>query len=202
MDDTVCKCKKMGSGKSLICLVVGTWCLFFTSGVKAQEATNTLLVGHSIGDVGIKYDYQVATFRFSMERDVGFLDGDGVRWFLQPQINRIRSVVDPRENVDESGWEFGVSPGLSFRIFRISDWLQFDLGAAVGPHFITASQVRQRKGFIFSDLLFSSLSVQCTEEIAIVGNVGFRHLSNARLRLPNAGINTFLGSVGIRWTVD
>ena len=67
-----------------------------------------------------------------------------------------------------------------------------------GPHFITAEVSRQANGFIFSDNLALGSFVKLSEKDLFL-NLQFkiRHLSNAELKNPNAGINTWNVMVGL-----
>jgi hypothetical protein len=68
-----------------------------------------------------------------------------------------------------------------------------------GPHFITADLPRQAKGFIFSDNLAVGFFKGVNQKKGLFLNVQFRvrHISNAGLKLPNAGVNTLNVLVGL-----
>lgn len=109
---------------------------------------------------------------------------------FEPQFNTITIKDWNRANENIKSEEFGLNIGLkhSYQIFSFLDIVLF---ISTGPHFINAETVRQSKHFIFSDNLGMGLKMKISSRLNIEAQYRLRHLSNAQLKLPNAGINTF-----------
>ena len=67
-----------------------------------------------------------------------------------------------------------------------------------GPHFITADVKRQAKGFIFSDNAALGF-MKSLEKKALFLNfqMRWRHISNAGLKDPNGGVDSWNVLIGI-----
>lgn len=115
---------------------------------------------------------------------------DFVAWYVEPQFNLVRT---PRP------WdiEFGTNMGIRNYI-KINDGLFFYQMLGSGPHYITAVVKRQANGFIFSDNLAVGAFTRLTRKNLFL-NLQFRirHLSNAELKNPNGGINTWNVLIGL-----
>jgi hypothetical protein len=111
-------------------------------------------------------------------------------WYFEPQFNLVRT---PRP----LDIEFGANLGLRNYIRINNNFLLYQMLGS-GPHFITAEVSRQANGFIFSDNLALGSFVRLSEKDLFL-NLQFkiRHLSNAELKNPNAGINTWNVMVGL-----
>jgi hypothetical protein len=114
-----------------------------------------------------------------------------VTLLVQPQFNPVGNLPGQSQFT----WEAGVNFGIAYE-FLISEQIGIlYAGAGIGPHFINIETNHQANGFIFSDNLFVGMH-------QFVGNrswfltyeIKLRHISNAGLQNPNAGIdNVFLG---------
>lgn len=114
---------------------------------------------------------------------------DFLAWYAEPQVNPVESTG---KNPD---WEFGLNLGLRNYI-RINDgfYLYQQLGS--GPHFISARLERQARGFIFSDNLIFGGMVRLKNSNFLNLQFGIRHISNANLKLPNRGVNSYVIRLG------
>jgi hypothetical protein len=112
-------------------------------------------------------------------------------FYLEPQFNLV-ATVRPLDI------EFGTNIGLRYyQQLSPRFYLYQMLGS--GPHYITADLPRQAKGFIFSDNLAVGFFKGVNQKKGLFLNVQFRvrHISNAGLKLPNAGVNTLNVLVGL-----
>jgi hypothetical protein len=110
---------------------------------------------------------------------------------VQPQFNPVGNLPGQPQFT----WEAGVNLGLAYEYLIHENVGILYAGAGIGPHFINVETSQQANGFIFSDNLFVGMH-------QFVGNrswfltyeLKLRHISNAGLQNPNAGIdNVFLG---------
>lgn len=112
-----------------------------------------------------------------------------------PQFNltRLRPVDDMP--VLKNGYEFGLNCGLVFRYSPLQK-LGVYAGVSAGPHYVSATPIRQARGFIFSDNAFGGMNLKSAKNTWIDLRIGFRHISNAGLREPNGGVNNLMLSGG------
>jgi Lipid A 3-O-deacylase (PagL) len=120
---------------------------------------------------------------------------DFVSWYAQPQFNFVKATsVEPR-NFD---YEFGLNLGIRNYV-HISDRFYFFQMLGSGPHYISAHLQRQATGFIFSDNLALGGLVQLHEGRFLYLQGGIRHISNANIKIPNRGVNSWVVVLGYSW---
>lgn len=93
--------------------------------------------------------------------------------------------------------DFDVAMNLTFElVLKIfgSGGVLFSIGS--GPSYQSSESIVQAKGFIFSNNISTGLSIPIGQ-VKIVPSVRFRHLSNARTKSPNQGIDNFVAVVGM-----
>ena len=112
---------------------------------------------------------------------------------LAPQINPVWYFPD-----SGASWEAGVNLGFEYRV-RLGHFAPY-LAIGVGPHYFPTRTARQARGFIFSDNFtagFHYLVDYGAQPYFIHTEFTFRHLSNAEIRSPNAGVNNYLMTFGV-----
>jgi hypothetical protein len=126
------------------------------------------------------------SWQFGKEERKSFL-----AFYLEPQFN----LVATRRPVDI---EFGTNIGVRF-YQKVSPTFYLYQMLGSGPHYITADLPRQAKGFIFSDNLALGAYTRISAKKSLYLNLQFRirHISNAGIKLPNAGVNTLNFLVGL-----
>lgn len=100
---------------------------------------------------------------------------------------------------DKNYYEFGFNIRLGFN-FSISpkDVISTKIGS--GPHYISVETEKQAKGFTFSDYYLITIKRslnKAVKPILIEFEFGYRHLSNAGLKVPNRSISNFIFGLGI-----
>ena len=147
---------------------------------------------------GLDVDYFYEVYLFQYQYYFTLLGKE--KWALeiitQPQFNLSRFNEFNDSPTITRGHEFGLNAGLLVRGIFLSDLLSPYLFISTGPHYISGVPERQSPGFIFSDNLFSGLSIRLQESFYLDLRFGFRHISNAGLKNPNGGINTFVVNIG------
>jgi len=154
------------------------------------RTTGALLgVGHEI-NIDTKYipiffmgDF---SWQFGKERRKDFLS-----FYMQPQFN----LVLTEKPLDI---EFGTNIGIRYHQ-KLSPGFYLYQMLGAGPHYITADLPRQARGFIFSDNLGIGFYKSVRRKDPLFLNVQFvvRHISNASLKQPNAGVNTLNLMLGL-----
>ena len=111
--------------------------------------------------------------------------------YLEPQFVWAHFSPDRKKE-----FEFGTNVGLEYR-FHLSDRTSLTGAIGTGPHYISVETPQQATGFIFSDNFTFGIRQK-------VGNSGtnlhlqtrFRHISNANLKKPNKGIDSWFLLMG------
>lgn len=114
------------------------------------------------------------------------------RWFVvtEPQFNLF--MQDRRVE----HFETGINLGLQHRWYMTStSWFYAQI--STGPHYISLHSERQAGGFIFSDNFAAGLSFKFINQLRTEVQYRFRHLSNASIKRPNAGINNHFLMFGL-----
>jgi hypothetical protein len=113
--------------------------------------------------------------------------------YTEPQFNLVFNKKGPGSKTD---LEFGVNIGFE-HMYPLKKNIYTYILIGAGPHFITVHTVKQARGFIFSDNFGAGFYFFNKKSLAL--NLGFRlrHLSNANIKSPNGGINTFNYYIGI-----
>jgi Lipid A 3-O-deacylase (PagL) len=135
------------------------------------------------------YYYRVTFYQLQYYFTVSDKKTFGIDILAQPQYNLTKyKPYDDATNYLE-GYEAGINIGLLLRKKISNDRLSFYLLLSVGPHYASATPHRQSNGFLFSDNLDGGLNFRLYKKLYFDIRPGFRHISNARIKLPNAGVN-------------
>lgn len=95
-------------------------------------------------------------------------------------------------------FEFGLNVRLGLN-FQLSDKDVLSGKIGSGPHYITYEAYRQTKGFIFSDYFLGTYkrSIGSSKDKFVMEiELGYRHISNAGLKLPNGSLSDFIVGFG------
>lgn len=151
-----------------------------------------------LGDKKYDYDYDVDIYRVNIYRRLF----DKTNWkgtvLISPQYNRTYFFNETESDFID-GYEYGVNLGFIMH-YKLSNFLPYVL-ISLGPHFISGAPDRQVSGFIFSDNGQLGLEYRLTNDVYVDLFFGFRHLSNASLKQPNDGINSFLFGAGLSFDI-
>ena len=107
--------------------------------------------------------------------------------FLEPQFNPVFG--------HETSFEAGAGIGLKYR-YPLTDVFSVYGLASTGFLFITGDTVDQADGFNFAHTLGGGINVHIMPGAALDLGFRVRHVSNADLREPNCGIDTYFGTIG------
>ncbi len=111
--------------------------------------------------------------------------------FLEPQFNTVLG--------HETSFEAGVGIGLKYR-YPLTDVFSVYGLASTGFLFITGDTVDQADGFNFAHTLGGGINVHIMPGAALDLGFRVRHVSNADIREPNCGIDTYMGTIGFMIT--
>ena len=107
--------------------------------------------------------------------------------FLEPQVNAVFGA--------DTGIEAGLGIGLKYRYPLNEAFSVYGL-YSTGFVFITPYTVDQANGFNFANAAGAGLNVRVMHGASLDLGVRFRHVSNADLRDPNCGIDSYFGTIG------
>lgn len=112
--------------------------------------------------------------------------------YLEPQFVWVH--FSPKTKKE---WEFGANLGLEYRL-NVSGRTALSAAIGSGPHFITVDTKLQSKGFIFSDNFTAGLHQKLGDSgFNLDLKCRFRHISNANLKRPNTGIDSWFVIAGL-----
>jgi hypothetical protein len=180
--------------------------LFFANG-KAQSDSSFLKTSKHFQTIGglvgwgnsfsKNTNYQVYYFMFDYSRSFKIpKKKDFFAWYAEPQFNLVTDSYTPKSEINRD-YEFGLNLGLRNYV-KINDGFYFYQMLGSGPHYISAKVGRQASGFIFSDNLAVGTLFRLAQQHILV-NVQYvqRHISNANLKSPNGGVNSYNFMVGL-----
>lgn len=165
--------------------------------VSAQvSSSNFRTLGGSIGFAPGRNNINYDVLLFSVDYSQSFKTPKKksfLTWYAQPQFNLVKAAGTPKNALD---YEFGLNLGIRNYIKVNDDLYIYDMICS-GPHFMSAIMPLQARGFLFSDnLAFGSL-ICIKQKYFLRLQAGIRHLSNAGIKEPNKGIDSFLFMVGL-----
>ena len=146
--------------------------------------------------LSVNYEYEVVFFQAQYSYAFHRRPTWGLEVLVQPQYNRTTYRPIDVWAPFEDGHEYGLNVGIVIRKNFFDDLLSIYFLGSVGPHYISGAPQRQQEGFIFSDNLFIGASVRLYKSFYIDLRPGFRHISNAGIDQPSAGINNVVFSGG------
>jgi len=128
------------------------------------------------------------------------LGADMKRWFPSLANNRgvLTAFLEPQFNPvfgHETSIEAGAGIGLKYR-YPLSDIFSVYGLFSTGILFITGDTVDQADGFNFSHTVGVGMNIYIMPGAALDLGFRVRHVSNADLREPNCGIDTYFGTIG------
>lgn len=108
--------------------------------------------------------------------------------YFEPQFN---PVIHPGNDL-----EFGLGVGLQYQ-YPVATFLSLYANASTGPHYVTVDTTDQADGFIFANYVGAGGYFFLNKNTAVNAGYKFRHMSNARTREPNGGLDSHFGVIGV-----
>jgi hypothetical protein len=173
----------------------------FCSVVNAQDSTKPKLfktIGGVVGwgnsmmkGTGYQVYYIVGDYSSSFKAPK---KKDFLAWYAEPQFNFVKGDYTKKGSLD---YEFGLNLGIRNYV-KINEGFYFYQMLGSGPHYISAKVGRQASGFIFSDNLALGTFLRLNQK-GLFLNFQYvqRHISNAGLKDPNGGVNSYNFVIGL-----
>jgi hypothetical protein len=145
---------------------------------------------HSIA-LNTDYYYQVKFYQLQYSIAISRKKNFGIELLAQPQYNTTKYKMYPHDDTKDylTGYEYGLNIGFLFRKNVANDLLSFYMMLSSGPHYASGTPHRQANGFMFSNNLCAGIDVRTYKSLYLDIRPGIRHISNAKFRIPNAGLN-------------
>jgi opacity protein-like surface antigen len=117
------------------------------------------------------------------------------RSIVQFQVEPFLSLVTKPDNNLETGVSFWLKMGLLPETSRLQPY--FKLGA--GLLYMTQHTLEQSTQFNFTEQLAAGFHYSLSKNTSLTLEGRWRHLSNARIKSPNSGINSYFVLTGISY---
>jgi len=154
---------------------------------------------HSIA-LNTTYYYQVKFYQLQYYHTLSRKKTFGIDLLFQPQYNTTKYKQFDTVTNYLCGHELGLNVGFLFRKNTNSDQWSFYLCLSSGPHYASGTPHRQANGFLFSNNIFGGVNLRLYKSLYADVRTGIRHISNAKFRIPNAGINNLTVNEGVLWS--
>lgn len=145
----------------------------------------------------VNYDYQLILLQPQIYYRFYARKLHAVEMLLLPQVNASFWTDNKQSGVLKRDFEFGLNWGLVLRqMFAGKNAGVYSL-ITTGPHYVSDVPQRQSPGFLFASQLGAGFTLKLTESASIDIRTSYRHISNAGLKEPNAGVESWLFLAGI-----
>ncbi len=159
------------------------------------------LLGNSSHSIALNTDYyyQVKFYQLQYSIAISRKKTFGIELLVQPQYNTTKYKMYPHDDTKDylTGYEYGLNIGFLFRKNVAKDLLSFYMMLSTGPHYASGTPHRQANGFLFSNNLCAGIDLRIYKMLYLDVRPGIRHISNAKLRIPNAGLNDITLTEGL-----
>lgn len=165
-----------------------------------QGSKNKLSFSYNYGSqslLSVDYEYRVHLFNIHYYRKFFAKKSWGIDGMLNPQFGEILYKSEPDATIAEVGQEIGLNGGVLLYKNIFKDRLSLYVMLSAGPHFVSGAPSRQSGGFIFADNALAGFLLNVDSHCFLMLGGGIRHISNAKLKYPNGGINTTMVQVGV-----
>ncbi len=189
----------------LVTFVFGLCFIVFFMPVKTQAQNspnliveNGVVVAYGNGFIGESHQrYKISSFIFH----IGLRAHTIFPSFIPQTKGKLTLYLEPQYNVVDKpsgNYEIGVGVGFEYRFNLIKGSDGYVLLGS-GLHYISFDSKQQSGGFNFNDNIGCGLYIFTSKDTAINIGFRFRHISNANIRMPNEGINSYLFTGGYSW---
>lgn len=172
---------------------------FFTASFLAGQATvsssTEISFGYPIVQERLPEKYSYNPLFFTARFPIFNNKKRKLFFYAEPQA---AVTIPPKEFT--TAFEMGINLGLKY-VFWESDKIMLAAAIGAGPHYLSLETSLQHKGFLFSDNIELAYYQLLNKDMGMHFKTRFRHLSNANLKKPNLGIDTFFLVVGVFWKI-
>lgn len=146
--------------------------------------------------LNVNYAYRAHLFQLQYYSPIFSRNNFALEMVAQPQYNLTSFNNTAPKIFNNRGYELGFNLGILARKHFLEKSGSLYILVSSGPHYVSGVPSRQAKGFIFSDNILCGITIKTGSSTWLDFRNGIRHISNASVKQPNAGINNFVTSVG------
>ncbi|NNF34214.1 MAG: hypothetical protein HKN68_08900 [Saprospiraceae bacterium] len=174
------------------------------SDVNGQSFTKWSLE-YSQGDqrwLDVRYYYNATIIGASYQQSID--DSGRWRWsyYINPHYVNAEFLFNLLSSAPDDAYEIGIGLGIKGTYDIISKKVILGFSLQTGPHYLSDAPERQIPGLLFSNQFKLGIELKLTPELGLEPFVGFRHMSNGEMRLPNGGINNRLYGIALTRTIE
>ncbi|MBS3946331.1 MAG: acyloxyacyl hydrolase [Melioribacter sp.] len=152
-------------------------------------------------DFKVDYSYEIFFAQFHYMYSILYKNPWEVSLILQTEYGITYYKPNKKFQANMRSHEIGMGAGFIFSFNLINDFISTYFLVSTGPHYSQKSPDRQVSGFMFNSNLDIGVIIYMQNNLSFDIRTGFRHLSNANLKIPNGGINNWIISFGILYNL-
>lgn len=152
-------------------------------------------------DLKVDYSYEIFFAQFHYLHSILNNYPWEIALILQTEYGITYYKPNKNFQVNLRSQEIGMGAGVIFSYNLVDDLLNTYFLVSTGPHYSQKSPDRQISGFMFNSNLDIGVIIYMQNNLSFDIRTGFRHLSNANLKIPNGGINNWIISFGILYNL-
>lgn len=152
-------------------------------------------------DLKVDYSYEIFFVQFHYVHSILNNYPWEIALILQTEYGITYYKPNKNFQVNLRSQEIGMGAGVIFSYNLINDLLNTYFLVSTGPHYSHKSPERQVSGFMFNSNMDIGVNIYMQNNLSFDIRTGFRHLSNANLKIPNGGINNWIISFGILYNL-
>lgn len=182
------------------------WLLFFSAiDTEVQgQSFSKWSIEYSQGDqrwLDVRYYYNATIIGVSYQQSID--DSGRWRWayVINPHYVKAEFLFNLLSSAPDEAYEIGIGLGIKGTYDMVREKVILGFSLQTGPHYLSDAPERQIPGMLFSNQFKLGIELKLTPELGLEPFVGFRHMSNGKVRLPNGGINNRLYGIALTKTL-
>ncbi|MDO8897661.1 MAG: acyloxyacyl hydrolase [Bacteroidales bacterium] len=144
----------------------------------------------------VNYRYRIVMIQPQFYYSLFKKDFLELEMLFQPQFNTTIFGEEKTNFSQNAGIEFGLNFGPLLRLKPKNSVVSYYASISVGPHYVSGAPSRQSSGFVFLGNAFGGINVLLGEILSLDLRAGYRHISNAGIKEPNAGVENVFLNIG------
>ena len=148
------------------------------------------------------YQYKISSILIDIRKSLTGNESSQLLLSLCPQFGRSSFLFDSQSVETVSGTELGIGIYLVYNRKIANSDFSYYIRGGTGPHYLSEAPERQIPGFVFSNFVDIGITIKISDQFRLSANGGLRHMSNAKLRHPNGGLNNVIYGLGLNYILN
>ncbi len=148
-------------------------------------------------DLKVPYIYEVQLFEIDYFLPL-YINSS---WSIESHLRLVYGITHYQQNKrslkEIKNNEVGISSGFFISRSFFNNFIKVYFATSLGPFYSKGTPDRQVSGFMFCGNYDIGINLELRKHVYLDLRTGFRHLSNAGLRKPNGGLNSWMVNGGI-----